>query len=188
MTFLLAPSETLIPFEMRIATYTAATCTAAALVLIATTCVADDRVRFNRDIRPILSENCYHCHGPDEAARQAELRLDTEAGAKDDAIVEGDAEASEVFSRITSDDPDVVMPPPDSERSLTKQQIELIRKWIDQGATYQSHWSFIPPERPTQPVSDDLESTPSLSPIDQFIRATLGQQGFAPAPRPTERR
>ncbi len=172
----------LIPIEMRITSSSAAT-----LVLIASVCVADDRVRFNRDIRPILSENCYHCHGPDAAARKADLRLDTEQGAKDYAIIEGDAEASEVFARIAADDPDEVMPPLDSERSLTKQQIELIRQWIDQGAAYQSHWSFIPPRRPTVPQAEVPQwNASSRNPIDRFIRAALGERGLEPSP-PTDR-
>ena len=150
----------------------------AILLLISTARAADDRLRFNRDIRPILSENCYHCHGPDDDAREAELRLDTEEGAKEYAIVEGDSAASDLVERITSSDADTVMPPPESERSLSPSQIELIRRWIDQGASYEGHWAFIPPSRPNVPQSNDA----SLSPIDCFIRADLEDRGLTPAP------
>jgi hypothetical protein len=94
---------------------------AAALALPIATAFAEDGLRFNRDVRAILSENCFHCHGPDDNAREADLRLDVETDAKESAIEAGDAEASELISRITSDDPDMVMPPPESERSLTKE-------------------------------------------------------------------
>ncbi len=141
---------------------------------------ADKRIQFNRDIRPILSENCYHCHGPDDEAREAGLRLDTEQGAKEYAIVEGDPEASDVIARITSSDDDTVMPPPDSERSITGEQIELIRQWIDQGAAYEGHWAFIPPQRPPLPKSN--VDRDSLNPIDRFIHAELEAHGRTPAP------
>src|SRR5690606_15246094 len=102
--------------------------------------VSSDRaVRFNLDVRPILSENCFHCHGFDEAARQADLRLDTEAGAKRHAIEPGDATQSDLYLRITSDDPDLRMPPPGSGRSLHKEQIDTVRAWIEQGADYEGH-------------------------------------------------
>ena len=153
------------------------------LIFINAGSAADDRVRFNRDIRPILSENCYFCHGPDDNARQSDLRFDTEQGAKEYAIVEGDSEASELFARISSEDADMVMPPPDSERSLSKDQIELIAKWIDQGAAYEGHWSFIPPERPPLPDSTDG----SLHPIDQFIQIELDANDLTAAP-PANRR
>ncbi|MFK8110675.1 MAG: DUF1553 domain-containing protein [Rubripirellula sp.] len=142
---------------------------------------AADRIQFNRDVRPILSENCYHCHGPDEDAREADLRLDTEEGAKESALVEGDAEASELIARIISDDPDSVMPPPDSERTLSKDNIATLRKWVDQGAEYQGHWSFLAPQKPNVPDSDS-----AVSPIDRFIERELKRQSLTQAP-PAER-
>ncbi len=161
----------------------------AVLILLTTFAIADDDLRFDdlrfdRDVRPILSENCFHCHGPDVNARQADLRLDTEEGAKELAIEAGDAQASELIMRVTSDDPDTIMPPPDSERSLTAEQIDVLRHWIDQGATYEGHWSFITPQRPSVPEN----SEPALGPIDQFIRAELSLRGLeqaGPASRET---
>jgi hypothetical protein len=147
------------------------------LILISADSAADDRVRFNRDIRPILSENCFLCHGPDDNARESDLRFDTEEGAKEYAIVEGDSEASELIARIISKDADLLMPPPDSERSLSPDQIELITKWIDQGANYEGHWSFIPPVRPPLPDS----TADSVHPIDQFVQVELDAQGLTPA-------
>jgi hypothetical protein len=134
-----------------------------------------DRVLFNRDIRPILSENCYHCHGPDDNARAADLRLDLEDAAKEFAIEEGDAEASELFLRVVSDDADVVMPPLDSERKLTKQQIETLRRWIDQGAEYQGHWSFSPVVRPAVPEVDQKRA---VNAIDQFVIKQLQEKNL----------
>jgi hypothetical protein len=154
---------------------------AIATLLFARWLPADEStVDFNRDIRPILSENCYHCHGPDEASREADLRLDTEEGAKEYAIVAGDAESSDVMDRVLSDDDDVLMPPPDSERSLTKEQIELLRRWIDEGAAYQKHWSFSSPVKPEVPPLK--EGHLARNQIDHFILKTLGQNGAEPAP------
>jgi len=135
---------------------------------------ADDQVRFNRDVRAILSENCFYCHGPENDGRKADLRLDVEDDAKESAIEAGDAEASEMIARVTSDDPDMVMPPPDSDRSLSQEQIDILRRWIDQGAEYEGHWSFVPPERPVPPNSEDE----SLGAIDRFIREQLIQRGL----------
>ncbi|QEF97725.1 Planctomycete cytochrome C [Stieleria maiorica] len=140
---------------------------------------AQDTLQFNRDIRPILSENCYHCHGPDASAREADLRLDTEDGAKEWAIVAGDADASEVVARIVSDDPDTLMPPPDSERSLSENQKQLIRRWVDQGASYQAHWSFQSPIAPHVPVVADDHA---VNPIDHFVIDRLQQNALQLAP------
>ena len=93
-----------------------------------------DEIRFNRDIRPILSDACFACHGPDEAHREADLRLDVESSAKSLAIVPGDPEASELVARITSDDPDLLMPPPDSGKQLTPEQIAKLKNWVERGA------------------------------------------------------
>ncbi len=115
--------------------------------------------------------------------READLRLDTEAGAKELAIEPGDAEASELVLRITSDDPDTVMPPPGSERSLTSEQIELLRKWIDQGAEYEGHWSFIPPQREPPPKLN--HPSVGANEIDHFILAPLEAKQIKPAPPAT---
>src|SRR2546426_9303764 len=105
------------------------------------------KIEFDRDIRPIFSENCYQCHGPDEKARKAKLRLDTKEGAfrvRDGktVIVPGKGAESELVKRITNKDPDEVMPPPKSNHKLTAKQIESLRQWIDEGATWSRHWSF----------------------------------------------
>ena len=106
------------------------------------------RVQFNRDIRPILSENCYACHGPDKNKRKAKLRLDERASAVGlQAIVPGKADESELVARIQSDDAEQVMPPPASRKTLTPAQKDLLKQWIAQGAEYQAHWSYVPPER-----------------------------------------
>jgi hypothetical protein len=107
---------------------------------------------FNRDIRPILADRCFACHGPDSGARKAELRLDSFEGATDWAIVPGDAESSEFVARVSSDDPEYRMPPAESKKPpLTPHEVELVRQWIDAGATYEQHWSYIPPKRPKVP-------------------------------------
>ncbi len=126
-----------------------------------TPALADDGVDFARDVLPILSANCFACHGPDEHQRQAELRLDIEATAKElrgdvAPIVPSDAEASAIIARLTSDEPDVMMPPPGSNKSVTPEQIEIIRQWIDQGAEWSRHWSFEPVVRPAGTLDDQV--------------------------------
>ena len=113
-------------------------------------------LEFNRDVRPILSENCFQCHGQDAAKREARLRLDERENATRDrdgsaAIVPGKPDDSEVILRITSTDPDEIMPPPDSHKKITPAQIATIRQWIAEGANYEKHWAFIPPRRPVLP-------------------------------------
>lgn len=149
------------------------------LLLTAPVTMAEETVRFNRDIRPILSENCFHCHGPDENARESDLRFDTERSAKELAIVPRDSSQSEMVHRMVTDDPDALMPPPDSGKSLTEEEIERIRRWIDQGAAYEEHWSFIPAVRVSAPHS---KSNPR-HPVDRFIAARLETKGLTAAPR-----
>ena len=116
------------------------------------------RVEYNRDIRPIVSNNCFKCHGLDDKARRAGLRLDvreqalrpTELGGT--AIVPGKSAESELVKRIFSSDANFVMPPPSSNKKLTADEKELLKNWIEQGAEYQPHWSFIPPKRPPLPT------------------------------------
>jgi hypothetical protein len=139
---------------------------------------------FDRDIRPILSDNCVFCHGPDEAERQAGLRLDLAEDALADrggyrVIEPGDPDASELMLRVTSGDEFDVMPPPDSGKELTAEQVELLRRWIAEGAEFKPHWSFVPPTRPVVPEVSD-PSWP-LNPIDHFLRARMEAEGHSPS-------
>ncbi len=142
-------------------------------------------VAFNSDIRPILSDHCYQCHGPDSARRKAGLRLDQEASVKAGrdgrhAIVAGDLDASELYRRITSSDDDERMPPVNSGKTLTKSQVELIGRWIAEGAKWQRHWAFIPPRRPAVPAVKRPRW--ARNPIDHFILARLEREGLEPSP------
>jgi hypothetical protein len=141
-------------------------------------------VDFARDIRPILSDNCYQCHGPDEKARKASLRLDTRDGAfrvKDAkaVIAAGNSGGSELIRRIFSTDPEVVMPSAKSNRKLTDSQKQLLKRWVDEGARWSTQWAFVPPGR------QDPPSTKSRgwvrNPVDQFILARLESEGLSPA-------
>ena len=106
---------------------------------------ADPRIEFNRDVRPILSDNCFYCHGPDQSHRKAKLRLDIrEEALKKEAFVPGKPAESELIKRLTASDPDELMPPADSHKKLTEQQKSVLRRWIVQGAEYQLHWSYEP--------------------------------------------
>ena len=141
--------------------------------------LSPDSVDYNIHIRPILSDRCFKCHGPDANQRKANLRLDTREGAlaalKDNpnahVIVPGDADQSEVFLRVSSSDTSIQMPPPNSNLSLTKNEIDLIEKWIEQGAKYKPHWSFIPPAQAELPKVEK-EEWPSNE-IDHFILARI---------------
>ena len=146
-------------------------------------------ISFNSSIQPILSENCYHCHGPDSGTRLPEkepLRLDREKHAfekREDGkpvIVKGDAGASLLVRLIKSKDPDEVMPPPKSHKKLTAQQIATLERWVAEGAVYEEHWSFIPPKRPVPPVV--LHPEAAINPVDAFIQENLAKKGLAPAP------
>ncbi len=141
------------------------------------------KVEFNRDVRPILAENCFACHGFDPKHREADLRLDTFEGATADrdgvrGVVPGDLSKSDVWQRLTSSDPDEVMPPPHSNKPpLTAAQREVLKQWIEQGAKYERHWSFEPPKRGTPP-----EVAGAAHPIDRFIQRRLAQEQLAPSP------
>ncbi|HVK57681.1 MAG TPA: DUF1549 domain-containing protein, partial [Candidatus Kapabacteria bacterium] len=141
-------------------------------------------ISYNRDIRPILTENCFACHGPDSAARKAGLRLDSfkEATAerKDSkpAIIAGKPDESSVYLRIITTDEEDVMPPVKSKKTLTSQQKDLLKRWIAEGAKYEAHWSFIAPTRPEVPK---VESDFVKSPIDAFVLARLKSEGLTPA-------
>jgi uncharacterized protein DUF1553/uncharacterized protein DUF1549/concanavalin A-like lectin/glucanase superfamily protein/cytochrome c len=146
---------------------------------------ADRQVNFNHDIRPLLSDRCFRCHGPDEKARKAKLRLDTPDGAlkamKDGGFVikPRDPGQSEVYRRITSKDPDDLMPPADSNLSLTPEEIELIKRWIEQGAEYKPHWSFIPVGQIAVPQTQQTSSV--RNPIDAFVLERLEREGLTPS-------
>lgn len=144
-----------------------------------------ETVEFNRDVRPILSNSCFLCHGPDPDSRRAGLRLDVreEATAPRDggpAIVPGDAGASALVARITHADPEDRMPPPEANRALTERQIAILTKWVEQGAEYEPHWAYVPPKPVTPPSVEDAGWV--RNPIDTFILARLQREGIAPAP------
>ena len=142
--------------------------------------VAWEVVLFNRDVRPILSDNCFECHGPDAAKRKADLRLDT--GAPGQAIINaGKPDKSELFKRITHTDLEERMPPVDSDRVLALGDIKILRTWIEQGGKWEKHWAFIPPSRPAI-----LPATNSAWPsgaIDRFVLAKMKRAGLQPSPR-----
>lgn len=144
-----------------------------------------EALRFHRDVRPILSDKCFACHGPDEAERQADLRLDQEADAQRDrggyaAIVPGDPESSELLKRIIAEDESLRMPPADSGKQLTEREIATLRQWIVEGASYARHWAYVPPVRP--PLPAPRLAGWEANPIDRFIAAGLAREGLAPAP------
>ncbi len=142
---------------------------------------AEDVPHFNRDIRPILEDTCYTCHGPDSAARKADLRLDKEESAHESVIVPGDPDSSELIRRVSSDDPDERMPPPESKKKpLSKDQIELFRKWIQAGAKYEPHWAYVPPQRP--PVPQVKDTGWARNDIDRFLLAKQEAAGVTPSP------
>jgi mono/diheme cytochrome c family protein len=144
---------------------------------------AERRISFNRDVRPILSENCFACHGPDRANQQAGLRLDERAAATAEldsgarAIVPEDLAASELIARITADDPDTVMPPPAAKIGrLSAEQVATLKRWIAEGAVYEPHWTFIPPAKPAVPTG------PRVHPIDRLVGEKLTARGLSLAP------
>ncbi len=142
---------------------------------------ADDRVHFNRDVRPILGEYCFQCHGPDPLARKEGLRYDREEGffGKRDngpTVVKGHPEKSPLYERITSQDPDDLMPPPKSRKKMKPAEIATLKKWIEQGAEWQPHWSFIAPVKAEVPAG-------AKNPLDAFIRERLANAGLVPSPQ-----
>ena len=141
--------------------------------------VAGD-VDFNRDVRPILADNCFECHGPDEESRAADLRLDALDDAFGWVIEPGSPDESLLIERLLSEDEDEVMPPPESKRRPTGEQIETLRKWIKQGARYEQHWAFVAPIRRSPPSIRDASW--ARNPIDHFVGNQLESKGFAPRP------
>ncbi len=145
-----------------------------------------DKINFNRDIRPILSNTCFKCHGPDANKRKAKLQMDVreDATAQHEhgiPIVAGKPDKSEAYRRITTKDEDDRMPPVKSNLTLTDRQIQLFKKWIEQGAEYQPHWAFIPPQSPAVPKVQSPKSKVQ-NPIDNFILARLEQEKLTPTP------
>lgn len=142
---------------------------------------ASGMVQYNRDIRPILNDNCFACHGPDEKKRAAELRLDIrEAAINKQAIVPGQPDESSIIKRILSTDENEVMPPPSSHKALTQSQKDLLRAWIAEGAQYQGHWAYIMPTKPELPQVRN--SGWVRNPIDRFVLSELERRGLEPSP------
>ena len=166
-----------------------------------------ERLSFNRDIRPILSDKCFHCHGPDEKERKGKLRLDQREAALqggksgEPAITPGNPDKSELLARILTADPDDKMPPEKTHKVVSPREVQLLRQWIKEGAEFQGHWAFLKPARPAVPVrttsvisnQSDRNARPSLNtdplitdyspnPIDAFIRARLAVEKLAPSP------
>ncbi|MFA6242357.1 MAG: DUF1553 domain-containing protein, partial [Candidatus Hydrogenedentales bacterium] len=156
----------------------------------ADTVPAKQTLTFNHDIRPILSDNCLRCHGPDRNARKADLRLDVRESAVADhgdetVIVPGDSSRSELVRRIMSDDPEFMMPPPSSEKQLSESQREMLARWISEGAAYEAHWAYIPP-RKTEPPALRNEAW-ARNPIDRFVLAKIEEAGLEPSPEADRR-
>ncbi|MFN5797253.1 MAG: DUF1549 domain-containing protein, partial [Planctomyces sp.] len=140
------------------------------------------QLSFNRDIRPLLSDNCFQCHGPDAAKRQGGLRLDVSeaairGGDSGPAVVPGKPEDSLLIQRIHSTDPELQMPPPESGRALTSAQKQVLQQWISSGAEYQPHWAFVPVQRPAVPAEE-----PPCGPLDAFLRQRQKMAGLQHAP------
>ena len=138
-------------------------------------------LEYNRDIRPILSDKCFSCHGADSASRKADLRLDQRENAVEmGAIAGGDIDASEMIARILTDDPDTLMPPPETKKVLSASDKEKLQRWVEEGAEYQPHWSYIAPEKSELPAVQN--ETWVKNTIDQFVLSRLESEGLTPAP------
>ncbi len=149
---------------------------------IASVEVSAAAIEFNRDIRPILSDNCFACHGPDSASRKADLRLDIPDGARAKGVVKpGKASESEMIKRILHADPDERMPPVDSHKHLTLEQKKLLTDWINAGAKWQAHWAFISPVRSVLPQPAGVREW-ARNPIDHFVLAKLSERKMHPNP------
>jgi hypothetical protein len=150
-------------------------------VLIGSVSASDRPIDFNRDIRPILSDNCFACHGPDESKRKARLRFDTREGAslKAGLIVAGNPAQSILFQRISAHDKDRIMPPADSGYTLTAAQVEQIRKWIEQGGVWNEHWAYKTPVQ--APPPQVAHANWSHNAIDNFVLAKLEKEGLQPS-------
>ncbi len=140
-------------------------------------------VRFLKEVRPILAQHCFQCHGPDEATRQGKLRLDLKdqvfaAREGRQVIAPRDPQGSLAWERITADDDDERMPPPGKAEPLTKQQIATVKAWIEQGARWEDHWSFLPPKKPAIPAVSDKGWV--RDPLDAFVLSRLDREHLEP--------
>ncbi len=153
-------------------------------------CSADsETVDFNRDIRPILSDKCFHCHGPDVSSRETDLRFDVEESAKSDlggyaAIVPNEPDESELLIRVSSSDDSEIMPPPEINKALSQSEIELLRRWIEQGAEWAAHWAYVPPENHAspEPAPSDTSKEWPKNWIDHFVLERLRTESLSPSP------
>lgn len=151
------------------------------LLAVVTVLSAEEEIDFNRDIRPILSDKCFHCHGPDPETREEDLRLDTFEGATEGgAIKPGKPEKSELMARIRDTDPDEVMPPPKSHKKISKAEAELLREWIAEGAEYEDPWTYQHPVKSPAPAIKNAQWPSNW--IDHFILARLENKGLTPSP------
>ena len=173
--------NTIIAYVQSASTGRSALATAVFMLSVAST--EGKEISFNRDIRPILSDKCYACHGPDENTRKADFRLDIEAdafiphGKYEAAIVKGDPENSPLYQRLITEDKDDIMPPLDSHKELSTKEIELIEQWIREGAEWEGHWAFEKPEKPAVP-----EISWGMNAVDAFIYDSMREKGLEPNP------
>ena len=154
-------------------------------ILSAISVRAEEAIDFNKDIRPILSGKCFHCHGPDEEERGGDLRLDTQDGSREDlggyaAVAPGDPDDSELIYRVLTDDDNDIMPPSDKGAPLTKEEVALLKRWIEQGGEYATHWAY---EKPVRPAVPDKSTTgwPPRNPIDHFVHQRRKSEGLGPS-------
>tara|TARA_Y100001934_G_scaffold263560_1_gene339404 strand:+ start:7400 stop:9772 length:2373 start_codon:yes stop_codon:yes gene_type:complete len=150
------------------------------LMLAAGGLKAAKRIDFNRDVRPILSDKCFACHGPDKEHRKAKLRLDVEEGAKKEVIVAGKPGKSEFMARVISEDADKLMPPPETEKTLTPSEKDLLMRWIEQGADYDEYWAYVKPKK--HPVPEVREEWRPINWIDRFVFKRVADEGLSPSP------
>ena len=144
---------------------------------------AEPKVDFAKQIKPLLADRCFACHGPDKKSREGELRLDIRDEAIKEAIKPGESAKSSLLERITTDDPDEMMPPKESKKPrLTEEQVALIKRWIDEGAEFAEHWAFVPAKRPKVPATKG-----PASPIDAFVERRLAKEGLKPSPEADRR-
>lgn len=153
----------------------------AGCVFPAAIAIGEDRLDFNQDIRPLLSDRCFSCHGPDAAHREADLRLDDETSAKEYAIEPGSAEDSLIIQRILSTDADMVMPPPETGKPLSDDEKAKLQRWVDEGAIYAPHWAYVAPTKHSVPYIDPVNATANW--IDPFILEKLNTLHLPPTER-----